>query len=130
MSPDNDSSGGKDGVEDRADETLTPQEAYKLTEEQGLKGKTVGKMFDITPSRVSQLKGQYKEGLEQGKDSVDPSDFSADELQEALGDDPTDNPYKHTCPECNKVIDAPDSAGREPCPECGTELEWSEDEIE
>lgn len=116
-------------VKDRSDESLTPQEAWRLTEEQGMMGKTVAKMFDISPARVSQLKGQYKEGIQEGRESVTPSDFSEDELKEAIGDDPTESPYENECPACEEIIPAPETPGQHPCPECGETLEWGEDEI-
>lgn len=116
-------------VQDRSDEKLTPKEAYQLTEQQGLMGKTVARMFDISQSRVSQLKGQYEEGLQEGRESVDPTDFSTEELEEAISDEEEENPYEHTCLHCNAIIPSPDSPGVHPCPECGGDLKWSEDEI-
>lgn len=121
--------------QDRSDETLSPKQAYNLTEEQGMMGKTVAKMFDVSPSRVSQLKSQYKEGIEKGKESVSPSDFEADELRSALGDEaPEENPYDGTaCPICDEhisVAEYPDSAGIHDCPHCGNEIRWSEEELQ
>lgn len=115
--------------EDRSDETLTPKEAWRLTEEKGRLGKEVAAIFDISEARVSQLKSQYQEGLEEGKQSVEPGDFEAEELKEALGDSATDNQYEHTCPRCNGIIDSPDSAGTHDCPKCGEPIEWDESEI-
>lgn len=116
--------------EDRSDEKLTPKMAYNLTEEQGYMGKVVADMYDVTPGYVSQLKSEYKSAVEEGKSSVEPSDFSTDELKTAIKDEsPDENPFGSNCPVCESAIPTPDTAGQHPCPECGEVLEWSEDEI-
>lgn len=115
-----------DGVEDRSGEQLTPKEAYNLTENQGMKGKTVGKMFDISGARVSQLKNQYEEGLndgrKEGRNSVEPSDFGREELENALSDKKEDDDI-YECPTCEKEMDYMEY---DECPNCGTNLGWSQ----
>lgn len=116
--------------EDRSDDKLTPKEAYNLTERQGLKGKTVAKMFDVSPGYVSQRKGEYEEAREDGREDVDPTDFEMEDLEEALADkEPESNPYENECPACSAMIPSPDSAGENDCPECGETILWAEDEI-
>lgn len=117
-------------IGDRSDQTITPKEAWELTEEKGIPGKLVAQAYDITESWVSQRKAEYEEARQDGKESVGPDDFEPDELRNALGDEPADtNPYEHTCPECGDLIEPPNTAGKHPCPACGQTLEWSEDEI-
>lgn len=121
---------GQNEVSDRSDEKLTPKEAYQLTEEQGMKGKTVAKMFDVSPSYVSQRKNEYEEAREDGRESVEPTDFERETLEEALSDEePESNPYENECPRCHAMIPAPDTAGEHDCPECGEPILWDESEI-
>jgi len=116
-------------VEDRTDEKLTPQDAYTLTEENGIPNKAVAEMYDVSPSWVSQQKNAYEEARNEGRQSVSPNDFEPEELEEALSDEETENPYENSCPLCNAVIPAPDTAGIHECLECGEPIEWDESEI-
>lgn len=128
--PDPDGNTGRD----RSDETLTPKTAYNLTVKQGMTQTEVADMFGITQPRVSTLKNQYDQAKKEGKEEVSPEDFSEEELAQALGDEPADhNPYDGTeCPACEDDIlpsEYPSSPGVHACPHCGTEIEWSEDEL-
>jgi hypothetical protein len=123
--------GENEPPEDRSDEQLTPKEAYNLTENQGLMGKTVAKMFDVSPSYVSQKKSQYDEAHTDGRESVTPEDFDTEELKSALGDEtPDNNPYESTCPRCEEPISKPNGPGIHDCPECGKPVEWYESDFE
>lgn len=115
--------------EDRSGETLTPQEAHRLRDEVGLQNKSVAKMFGVSESRVSQLYNQYKEARDEGRESVDPTDFEAEELERAIEDKESESPYHTDCPHCGEGIPVPDSAGQHDCPECGVTLSWDESEI-
>lgn len=115
--------------EDRSNETLTPQEAYRLREDVGLQNKTVAQMFDVTPGYVSQLYSQYEDAKEEGKSEVEVSDFERTELEEAIQDKETESPYHTACPACDESIPTPETAGQNPCPECGETLNWDESEI-
>jgi len=119
---------------EKTDETLTPKTAHRLTEDQGMTQTEVGKMFGITQPRVSTLKSQYKDAKEEGKDSVSPGDFPAEDLRGALADEePNNNPFEGVeCPACNDEIaqaEAPGSAGLHPCPHCGENIKWDEGEL-
>lgn len=123
-----------ESVNDRSDEKLTPKEAYTLTVDNGMKGVTVAKMFDVTPAYVSQRKSQYEEAKNDGVESVTPDRFEEEELRDALEDKPPeDNPYETTmCPRCSGEImetEKPNEAGNHPCPLCGEVIQWDEGEL-
>lgn len=124
-----DNQGQDPEIEDRSDETLTPGEAYRLREDVGLQNKTIAKMFGITPGRASQLYNDYEEAVDEGRNSVDASDFPAEDLEAALEDTEAESRMDAKCPACGEPIPKPDEAGAEDCPECSTTLNWSEDEI-
>lgn len=115
----NDGDNGKSGKE------IPPEEVHAMYHNRNMTQAQIGEHYGVTQQYISQI----LRGYERGRESVDPSDFGKDELKSALGDDPTTDPYDHDCPACGEIIPSPDSAGRHPCPECGTELEWSADEI-
>lgn len=115
---------------DRSDERLTPKKAWKHTEKDDHLGKVVADAYGVSAGYVSQLKGDYQDGMEAGKESVSPSDFEAEELRDAIGDDePEHDPYEHSCPLCGELIPSPDSAGNHECPECGDIIQWEEGEV-
>jgi len=120
---------------DRTDEKLTPKTAYNLTEKQGMTQSEVGEMFGVSQPRVSTLKNQYRDAVDEGKESVTPDDFELEDLESALEDKaPDSNPYDTagSCPACGEEIlasEKPDTAGSHPCPHCGETIVWSEDEI-
>lgn len=117
-------------IGDRGDERLTPKKAYTLTEQKDHLGRHVAEAYGVSEGYVSQQKGDYKEGMEEGRQSVSPSDFEAEELRDAIGDDePENDPYENECPLCGELIPSPDNAGKHDCPECGETIEWETDEI-
>lgn len=118
----------------RTDEKLTPKTAYRMTEEQGMTQSEVGDLFGVSQPRVSTLKKQYEEARHEGRQEAEPSDFEADELRSALGDEaPESNPFEgEECPLCGDTIladEAPDSPGIHDCPHCGKPIQWSEGEL-
>lgn len=109
-----------DSVEDRSGDKLTPEEAYQLTEEKGYAGKTVAKMFDVSPGWVSQQKNEFKKGIEKGRDSVSPNDFGREDLETALADKKSEDD-EYDCPNCDRSYDYMEV---ETCDNCGTPFNW------
>lgn len=119
------SKGDGDETPDRSGDKLTPEEAYNLTENKGFKGTTVAKMFDVSSAYVSQQKNSYKnalnDGRQEGRKSVEPSDFDKNELENALNDKQEDEDV-YECQECGREMDYMEY---ENCPECGANLGWN-----
>lgn len=110
--------------EKSAEGKLTPQRAYELTEDRGLKGKEVASMYDVSPSWVSQLKNDYESahesGYESGRESVSPDDFGREELEAALSDKQEESD-EYECPNCSQTFGYMEY---EECPSCGAKLPW------
>lgn len=116
------SDGDTDPPEDRSDQKLTQKEAYNLTQNQGMKTTTVAKIYDVSPSYVSQQKKAYEEALETGKGMASPGDFEKDELESALEDKQSDDD-EYECSQCGRSLDYMENDN---CPNCDTPLGWSD----
>ena len=100
------------------DGPLTGRLAYELHNEQGITQTRLAEVYDVTQPTVSRRIKTYRDGIEAGKESVDPSQFDRDDLRNALSDAETDDPY--TCGTCGSEV-----AYLQPrCNECDGTLNW------
>lgn len=110
--------------EESTSQKLTPQRAFELTENKGLKGSEVASMYDVSESWVSQLKNSYKDakesGYNEGKESVSPTDFAREKLEDALADKQEDDD-RYECPNCENQFGYMEY---EECPKCDAKLPW------
>lgn len=105
---------------DRSDQQLTPERAFQLTEKQGMLGKEVAELYDVTPSYVSQLKGQYQNAVDKGRNSAEISDFERDEIKDYL-EDTKDTEDEYECPNCTQTFEYMEY---QICPNCDSKLPW------
>lgn len=94
---------------------LTPKRAYEL-KERGYSYREISSLYDKQPSHTTVRRWvmDYKKGLEEGRGSVDPTDFDTEDLRDALDDKETENPYTAPCPACGDDIEQ----GTTQCPHC------------
>jgi transposase len=112
---------------------LTAEKAYRLYNEEGLSYAQIAEQFSDENESISHVTVRnrvkaYEDGKETGKKEVtsNPKEYG---LKELIEDEETENQFEHTCPNCEEIIEPPNSPGESDCSNCGVTLSWSKDEI-
>ena len=108
----------EEDAEKLPDGPLTGKLAYELHEEQGIPQTRLAEAYDCSQPTVSRRIKTYRDGIDAGRESVDPSQFDRDDLRNALTNAETDDPY--TCGTCGGEV-----AYLQPrCNQCDGTLNW------
>lgn len=104
---------------------LTSTRAHELAQagDGDMSYSEIATLYNTSKTTVKRRVDDYKEAHDSGVNTVtnNPEEY---DLTEKIEDKETQNPYKETCPGCNKEIEVPEESVA-PCPDCGVTVDWS-----
>jgi len=103
------------------------REWYDKYHEKGMTQAQIAEEYDASQSTVSRVISAYDEGketgrekgVEEGKESVEPTSFGREVLESALSDKKDDDD-DYSCSECSASVEYME----ENCPDCGAGFNW------